>query len=167
MSTSILRSCGTRVVLPILELPIPPKLAVLHTSQTGSFARRYLNHLNQVWRPLEIDLFATSTPSILHLEARSISRGDRCLLLGWSIGKGFANPPWCLIGRVLAHVLWKAIPHLLCSWSLLKCAGLSGEYSWSEPRAIAILLELSVRGYRSSLIVDVAHCHLVVQFWQH
>ena len=50
------------------------------------------NVLNQRWGPFNIDLFATRLA------------GVDALVQDWSQVNGYANPPWCLIGRTLHKV---------------------------------------------------------------
>jgi hypothetical protein len=44
-----------------------------------------------------------SVPSLFQLAARSLCSGNRCLPAGL-VSKGYANPPWSLIGQVLSKV---------------------------------------------------------------
>ena len=58
--------------------------------------------IDQTLGPLEVDLFASrlnSVPSLFQLASGSLRSSYRCLPV-----RGYANPPWCLIGKVLAQV---------------------------------------------------------------
>ena len=48
--------------------------------------------------------FDVPASTFLQLEARSVSGSSRRLLQDWMEPSGYANPPWSLIGRVLASV---------------------------------------------------------------
>ena len=79
-----------------------------------------------------------SVPSLFQLATRSLCGGNRCLLQDWSQTKGYANPPWNLIGRVLskaqmnqAHIIlvapvWKTQPWCLLLL-LINCSSTSDQ----------------------------------------
>ena len=45
-----------------------------------------------------------TAPSLFQLAARSLCLSNRCISTGLVSWKGYANPPWCLIGEVLSQV---------------------------------------------------------------
>ena len=58
--------------------------------------------------PLEVDLFAsrltTHLPRFFRWQPDPLAEATDAFLQDWSQFLGFANPPWCLLGRVLAQV---------------------------------------------------------------
>ena len=63
---------------------------------------------NSINRPLEVDLLAsrltTQPPNFYSWRPDPLAKATDALLQVWSMTKGFANPPWALVGRVLAQV---------------------------------------------------------------
>ena len=57
--------------------------------------------------PLAVDLFASHlTTQLPQLKARSRGRSPECVrpTVGQAREKGYANPPWSLVGKTLSHV---------------------------------------------------------------
>ena len=59
--------------------------------------------VNQLFNPLEVDLFASRFTTQLQVyfswRPDPYATATDVFLQDWSLGKGYANPPWCLIGR--------------------------------------------------------------------
>ena len=84
------------------------------------------DRINHLFGPLEVDLFASRLTSQLPVfyswRPDPLAKATDALVQDWSRIKGFANPPWVLVGRVLAQVraqrativlvapVWKAQP---------------------------------------------------------
>ena len=64
--------------------------------------------INQTFRPLEVDLFATrlthQLPRFYSWRPDPLAEAVDAFQQNWSMVKGYANPPWCLVGRVLKQV---------------------------------------------------------------
>ena len=81
------------------------------------------NHQSSM-RPLLIDLFASrlshQLPRSFSCKPDPLVEATDAFLQDWSIGKGFTNTPWCLIGRVMAHVCEQQVQTVLvhCSSSM-------------------------------------------------
>ena len=64
--------------------------------------------INRRLGPLEVDLFASRLtahlPRYFSWRPDPLAEGTDAFLQDWSHILGFANPPWCLLGRVLAQV---------------------------------------------------------------
>ena len=60
--------------------------------------------VNQLFNPLEVDLFASrfTTQLQVYFSWQSVHMPRQ--QMHWSFGEGYANPPWCLIVRVLSQV---------------------------------------------------------------
>ena len=62
---------------------------------------------NKEWGPLEVDLFATclsnQLPRFFSWRPDPLAEATDTFSQEWSHLKGYANPPWCLVGRVLNH----------------------------------------------------------------
>ena len=69
---------------------------------------RVFNRINHLFGPLEVDLFAsrltTQLPAFYSWRPDPLAKATDALVQDWSMTKGFANPPWILVGRVLAQV---------------------------------------------------------------
>lgn len=65
------------------------------------------NRINQILGPLEIDLFATrlthQLPQFVSWKPDPLAMMTDAFAMDWSKRKAYANPPWNLIGRVLAQ----------------------------------------------------------------
>ena len=64
--------------------------------------------VNQMFGPLKVDLFAsrltTQLPVFYSWRPDPLAKAMDALVQDWSTTKGFANPPWILVGKVLAKV---------------------------------------------------------------
>jgi len=62
--------------------------------------------INQQWGPLEVDLFASrlSLPRFFSWRPDPLAEATDAFSQHWGPVKGYANPPWCLVGRVLSQV---------------------------------------------------------------
>ena len=64
--------------------------------------------IDQLLGPIEVDLFASritkQCPVYYSWLPDPYAAATDAFLQDWSLNKGFANPPWCLIGRVLSQV---------------------------------------------------------------
>ncbi len=65
--------------------------------------------INQLYGPIQVDLFATrltnQVPTFFSWRPDPYAVGTDAFLQDWSmIRNGYANPPVCLIGRILSHV---------------------------------------------------------------
>ena len=67
------------------------------------------NKINQIFGPLEVDLFASrltyQLPRYFSWRPDPSAEATDAFQHDWAPLKGFANPPWCLIGRVLNQVM--------------------------------------------------------------
>ena len=65
---------------------------------------RRINHL---WGPLEVDLFATrlsaQLPRFYSWKPKPLAEKVDAFLQDWSVVRGYAHPPWCLISSGLAR----------------------------------------------------------------
>ena len=66
------------------------------------------NQINQKWGPLEVDLFATrlstQLPRFFSWRPDPLAEATDAFSQQWGQVKGYANPPWCLIAKVLSQV---------------------------------------------------------------
>ena len=64
--------------------------------------------INQTFGPLEVDLFATrlthQLPRFFSWRPDPLAEAVDAFQQNWSMVKGYANPPWCLVGRVLKQI---------------------------------------------------------------
>ena len=64
--------------------------------------------INAIWGPLEVDLFASRLSSQLDRffswRPDPLAEATDAFLQDWGPLKAYANPPWCLVGRVLRQV---------------------------------------------------------------
>ncbi|XP_065890962.1 uncharacterized protein [Dysidea avara] len=69
---------------------------------------KLFQEINQKWGPLQVDLFASrlSTQLSRYFSWRPdpLAEATNAFSQRWETFKGFANPPWCLVGRVLSQV---------------------------------------------------------------
>ena len=85
--------------------------------------------LNEMWGPLEMDLFAMrfshQLPRFFSWHPDPMAEATDAFSQDWRNVKGYAHPPWCLIARVLAKVqgqkaslvlLWSAHLSQICSY---------------------------------------------------
>ena len=67
------------------------------------------NRINKIFGPLEIDLFASrlthQLPRYFSWRPDPLAEATDAFQQNWGALKGFANPPWCLMGRVLSQVM--------------------------------------------------------------
>ena len=67
------------------------------------------NRINKIFGPLEIDLFASrlthQLPRYFRWRPDPLEEATDTFQQNWGTLKGFANPPWCLMGRVLSQVM--------------------------------------------------------------
>ena len=85
--------------------------------QRWQLSRVVFNRINQTWGPLELDLFASRLSAQL---SRFVSwRPDPgaeafdAFSLDWSKVRGYAFPPFALVGRCLRQVLAQGVPSLV------------------------------------------------------
>ena len=125
-----------------------------------------LKVINQKWGPLEVDFFAsclsTQLPCFFSWRSDPLAEATDAFNQQWGKLKGYTNPPWCLISRVLTKVknhqaqiilippVWKDQPwypillgmlydypqQLLCSPSLFQRV--------SDMKLMDLLLQLAV-----------------------
>ena len=73
--------------------------------------------LNQAWGPLQIDLFAsrlsTQLPRFFSWRPDALSEAVDALSQDWGIVRGYAFPPFALVGRCLRKLLDENVPHLV------------------------------------------------------
>ena len=64
--------------------------------------------IDQQWGPLEVDLFASrlsnQLPRYFSWRPDPLAEATDAFSQQWQQFRGYANPPWCLIGRVLSQV---------------------------------------------------------------
>jgi len=69
---------------------------------------KLFQQINQRWGPLQVDLFAsrlsTQLPRFFSWKPDPLAEATDAFSQQWETFKGYANPPWCLIGRVLSQV---------------------------------------------------------------
>ena len=67
------------------------------------------NRINEIFGPLEIDLFASQLihqlPRYFSWRPDPLAEVTDAFQQNWGTLKGFANPPWCFMGRVLSQVM--------------------------------------------------------------
>jgi len=68
---------------------------------------KLFQEINQKWGPLEVDLFASrltaQLPRYYSWRPDPLAEATDALNQQWATFKGYANPPWCLVGRVLSQ----------------------------------------------------------------
>ena len=68
---------------------------------------KVFHRIDQLYGPIQIDLFAsrltTQCPRFFSWRPDPFALATDAFLQDWTTCKGFANPPWCLIGQTLAH----------------------------------------------------------------
>ena len=73
--------------------------------------------LNQAWVPLQIDLFATrlstQLPRFFSWRPDPLSEAVDAFSQDWGIVRGYAFPPFALVGRCLRKLLDENVPHLV------------------------------------------------------
>jgi len=113
---------------------IPGRVNVVADAESRSMTDRtdwklhtnVFQQMNKKWGPLEVDLFATrlstQLPRFFSWRPDPLAEATDAFSQDWSHFRGYANPPWCLIGRVLSQVksqqalvilvapLWKGQP---------------------------------------------------------
>ena len=71
-------------------------------------AQEVFQKINQVLGPLEVDLFASrlihQLPRFFSWKSDPLSEAVNAFQQDWKTVRGYANPPWCLIGRVLSKI---------------------------------------------------------------
>jgi len=69
---------------------------------------KLFQEINQKWGPLEVDLFASrlsaQLPRYFSWRPDPLAEATDAFSQQWEKYRGFANPPWCLVGRVLSQV---------------------------------------------------------------
>ena len=69
---------------------------------------KLFQEINQKWGPLEVDLFAsrlsTQLPHDFSWRPDPLAEATDAFTQQWEKFRGYANPPWCLVGRVLSQV---------------------------------------------------------------
>ena len=121
----------------------------------------WFRKIDQLWGPVEVDLFATritrQCPVFYSWRPDPYAATD-AFLQDWSLGRGFANPPWCLVSRVLAQVqsqqafvilvapVWKTQPW----YSLL--LGMLGDY----PRLLGQMPPIVTRQVQPMIVPQLA-----------
>lgn len=67
------------------------------------------NRIDRIFGPLEVDLFTSrltyQLPRYFSWRPDLLAEATDAFQQDWGPLKGFANPPWCLIGRVLSQVM--------------------------------------------------------------
>ena len=67
------------------------------------------NRINKIFEPLEVDLFASrlthQLPRYFSWRSDPLVEATDTFQQNWGALKWFANPPWCLMGRVLSQVM--------------------------------------------------------------
>ena len=67
------------------------------------------DRINHIFGHLEVDLFASrltyQLPHYFSWRPDPLAEATDAFQQDWGPLKGFANPPWCLIGRVLNQVM--------------------------------------------------------------
>ena len=71
-------------------------------------AHEVFQKINQIFGPLEVDLFASrlthQLPRFFSWKMDPLAEAVDAFQQDWKRVKGYANPPWCLIGRVLNKI---------------------------------------------------------------
>ena len=69
---------------------------------------RLLQEINQKWGPLEVDLLAsrlsTQLPRYFSWKPDPLAEATDAFTQQWEKFRGYANPPWCLVGIVLSQI---------------------------------------------------------------
>ena len=67
------------------------------------------SQFNQVFKPLEVDLFASWLTQQLFCNFSwrpdPLAEVTDAFQQGWSLRTGYTNPPWCLMGKFLSQVM--------------------------------------------------------------
>ena len=71
-------------------------------------AHEVFQTINQIFGPLDVDLFAChlthQLPCFFSWRIDPLAEAVDAFQQDWKRVKGYANPPWCLIGRVLNKI---------------------------------------------------------------
>ena len=71
-------------------------------------AHEVFQTINQIFGPLEVDLFTSclihQLPHFFSWRIDPLAEAVDAFQQDWKKVKGYANPPWCLIGRVLNKI---------------------------------------------------------------
>lgn len=104
--------------------------------------------INAIWGPLEVDLFASR---LSHQLSRFFSwrpdplaEATNAFQQDWAPVKGYANPPWCLIGKVLNQVRTQQAQVILVApvWRGQPWYPVLLEMLWDYPRLLPQLPDL-------------------------
>ena len=72
----------------------------------GMLNTRVFDKINHSLGPLKVDLFGSRLTSLLPVffswRPDPLAKATASLFQNWSMIKGYANPPWVLVGQVLA-----------------------------------------------------------------
>ena len=109
--------------------------------------------INQMWGPLEVDLFAsrlsTQLPRFFSWRPDPMAEATDAFNQQWGQLRGYANPPWCLVPRVLTQVknhqaqiiliapVWKGQP-----WYPV-LLGMLYDYPRQLPRSLSLFQQMS------------------------
>ena len=107
--------------------------------------------ISKAFGPLEIDLFASrlthQLPRFFSWRSDPLAEAVDAFQQDWSTLKGFANPPWCLISRVLSHARRQQAQLILVApvWKGQTWYPVLLEMLWDFPRLIAPAIDLIQR----------------------
>ena len=106
------------------------------------------NRINEIFGPLEIDLLASrlthQLPRYFSWRPDPMVKATNTFQQNWGTLKGFANPPWCPLGRVLSQVMEQRVQVVLVAsvWKGQPWYPVLLGMLWEFPRRIPTLPDL-------------------------
>ena len=104
--------------------------------------------INAIWGPLEVDLFASrlsyQLTRFFSWRPDPLAEATNAFQQDWAPVKGYANPPWCLIGKVLNQVRTQQVQVILVApiWRGQPWYPVLLEMLWDYPRLLPQLPDL-------------------------
>ena len=104
--------------------------------------------INAIWGPLEVDLFASrlsyQLSRFFSWRPDPLAEATNAFQQDWAPVKGYANPPWCLIGKVLNQVRTQQAQVILVApiWRGQPWYPVLLEMLWDYPRLLPQLPDL-------------------------
>ena len=123
----------------------------VHDRSDWMLRPRTFQAIMEAFGPLDVDLFASrlthQIPRFFSWRPDPLAEAVDALQQDWGLLKGFANPPWCLIGRVLSQVRRQQAQLVLVApvWRGQTWYPVLLEMLWDFPRLIAPVPDLIQR----------------------